>query len=83
MSLAKAYEYATAIEVGTFQYSSIVFVGVLDWIIWKQVPSLSDFFGVWLVMAAGFLIMKNSNLSKKISLPISPNDSANSNQLEN
>ncbi|CUI17774.1 putative EamA-like transporter family protein [Candidatus Protochlamydia naegleriophila] len=83
MSLAKAYEYATAPEVGTFQYSSVVFVGILDWMIWKQVPPISDLLGVLLVIVAGFLIMKNSNLSKKVSLPISPYDSTNSNPFEN
>lgn len=66
MSLVKAYEYATAAEVGTFQYSSVVFVGLLDWIIWKQIPPPSDLIGVVLVMLAGLLIMKNSTPSKQI-----------------
>ncbi len=82
MNLAKAYEYATASEVGTFQYSSIVIVGIFEWVIWKQVPLILDLFGILLVIVAGFFIMKNANLSKKVSLPL-PHDSTHLNSFEN
>ncbi|WP_068471252.1 DMT family transporter [Candidatus Protochlamydia phocaeensis] len=66
LSLVKAYEYASASEVGTFQYSSVIFVGILDWMIWNQVPPFSDLLGVLLVIIAGLLIIREAMKSQRI-----------------
>jgi len=53
--LIKAYQCAEPHEVGVFQYSSVVFAGFFDWIIWNKVPSLLTFIGIVLVIIGGAL----------------------------
>lgn len=55
--LVRAYLYADASQVGVFQYSSVVFVGILNWMIWGEIPSAADFLGVLLVAIAGGIII--------------------------
>lgn len=55
--LVRAYTYAEASQVGVFQYSSVVFVGILNWIIWGQIPPALDLLGVLLVATAGVIII--------------------------
>lgn len=59
ITLVNAYRYAKASEVGIYQYASVVFVGILDWIIWNNVPPVWDILGVILVTLAGILIIYN------------------------
>jgi drug/metabolite transporter (DMT)-like permease len=59
--LVRAYTYAEASQVGIYQYATIVFIGVLNWIIWGEVPSLIDLVGVILVAIAGIMIIRNSS----------------------
>ena len=60
MGLVKAYQYATASEVGVYQYTSVVFVAMIEWAVWGRTPSLSDFIGFLLVSAAGIFIIVTS-----------------------
>lgn len=53
--LIKSYHYAEAYEVGGWQYSSVVFAGFLDWIVWGTVPSLLTFMGMVMVVIGGVL----------------------------
>ncbi len=59
ITLVNAYRYAKASEVGIYQYASVVFVGILDWMIWNNVPPVWDILGVLLVTLAGILIIYN------------------------
>lgn len=61
LALVNAYKYAKASEVGIYQYSSVVFVGILNWIIWNEVPPLMDLLGVALVAIAGIIIIRHSS----------------------
>ena len=54
---AKAYQYGDAAKVGVFQYTSVLFAGLLDWLIWDTIPPLSDIGGVACVAIAGTLII--------------------------
>lgn len=58
ITLVSAYRYAKASEIGVYQYASVVFVGLLNWIVWGNVPPIWDIFGVVLVTAAGILIIR-------------------------
>lgn len=53
--LVKAYQCAEAHEIGVFQYSSVVFAGFFDWILWNKTPSLLTFIGVVCVIIGGAL----------------------------
>lgn len=65
--LVKAYTYAEASQVGVYQYSSVVFVGILNWIIWGQIPATMDLLGVLLVATAGVIIIYSGNNIKNTS----------------
>lgn len=65
LSLVKGYTYATASQVGIYQYTSIVFVGLLNWFIWNDVPPLSDLFGILLVAIAGMIIIRHGDAHPK------------------
>lgn len=59
MALVKAYQYADASQVGIYQYTSVVFVGLLDWLLWNSVPTTGEIFGILLVSIAGILIIRS------------------------
>lgn len=63
VALVEAYSLAEASQVGVYQYSTIVFVGLMDWLIWGIVPSLFDLFGVILVVLAGILIIRQKSVN--------------------
>jgi drug/metabolite transporter (DMT)-like permease len=60
--LVQAYKYASASEVGVYQYTSIVFVGILEWFIWARTPGLLDYIGFVLVSVAGIMIISSGKL---------------------
>jgi len=59
LSLIRAYTYATASQVGVYQYSSVVFVALIDWLFWSITPGITDFIGFVLVSIAGIFIILN------------------------
>ena len=56
--LTRAYAHAPAAQVGPFIYSSVVFAGLLEWILWKNVPDALSIAGAILVAAAGALALR-------------------------
>ena len=56
--LAKAYEYAPAAKIGVFQYFTILYVAIFDWLLWNKVLSLVDLIGALLIIVAGVIIIK-------------------------
>ncbi|MFA6916515.1 MAG: DMT family transporter [Parachlamydiales bacterium] len=61
LALIKGYHYADASQIGVYQYSSIVFVGLIEWMFWDNVPPLSDLLGILLVAIAGMIIIRNGH----------------------
>lgn len=59
ITLVTAYRFAQASEVGVFQYASVVFVGLIGWVLWNQVPTVWDLCGIVLVTLAGVLIIRS------------------------
>lgn len=64
--LVLAYSYASAHEVGVFQYVSVVFAGIWGWLIWNERPDLIEYLGIVLVMIGGSLVIL---LRKKNQIP--------------
>lgn len=60
MGLVKAYTYALASQVGVYQYTSVVFVALIEWMFWSRTPTLSDLIGFALVSIAGIYIIATS-----------------------
>lgn len=57
--IVEGYKLAPVSKVGVFQYTSVVFVALLEWMLWKDVPDLSDLLGFLLVATAGYFIIRS------------------------
>lgn len=53
-----AYRHASAGRIAPFNYSVVVFSGLIGWFVWKNTPDLLSLFGVVLVSAGGILSTK-------------------------
>lgn len=56
--LTRAYSHAPAAQVGPFIYSSVVFAGLLDWMLWARLPDGATVVGSLLVAVAGILALR-------------------------
>lgn len=61
MALVTSYKYAEAAQIGIYQYSSVVFVGLFDWYLWGAIPSYWELLGVVLVALAGIIIIRSNH----------------------
>lgn len=50
-----AYHYANAERIAPFNYSVVVFSGLIGWLVWKEMPGLLSGAGVLLVCAGGII----------------------------
>lgn len=53
-----AYRRASAGRIAPFNYSVVVFSGLIGWIVWRNAPDLLSLFGVILVSVGGILSTK-------------------------
>lgn len=53
--IIRAYRYASATELSPFNYTVVIFSGVLDWISFGNVPDIIALFGTILICAGGVL----------------------------
>jgi drug/metabolite transporter (DMT)-like permease len=67
--LVAAYSYAGASQIGIYQYMSVIFVGVFDWLLWNSVPTIGELVGVVLVTLAGVIVIKNGRINLHTSHP--------------
>ena len=65
LGLINAYRYAAASQVGVYQYTSIVFVALIEWLFWSRTPGLFDYMGFVLVTIAGIIIIFSSGPRSK------------------
>lgn len=59
IALVTAYKYADASKIGIYQYLSVVFVAILNWLLWNSVPNGQDILGAILVALAGIIIIRS------------------------
>jgi len=53
--LQYAYKFVEAVKLSPFNYSAIVFTGILDWMIFDHVPEVTAIIGIILVSVGGIL----------------------------
>jgi len=58
LALTRAYAHAPASQVGPFIYSSVVFAGALDWLLFARPPDAFTVAGGLLVAGAGILSLR-------------------------
>lgn len=55
--LTKAYQQASASDIGHFAYLAIVFSGLFAWALWAEVPDALSVIGALLVFSSGFITL--------------------------
>lgn len=53
-----AYRYASAVKLGAFVYTTIVFTALIDWAVWKHAPTLYVYLGMALVIGGGLIAIR-------------------------
>jgi drug/metabolite transporter (DMT)-like permease len=78
--LVMAYAHASAAKVSPFNYSVVVFAGLIDWFVWDRVPNLLSVAGVVLVCVGGIIATihhhqtKDGSVSKRSPMNAVPLD---------
>lgn len=55
--LAKAYTYASPTILGPFNYSIVIFAGLIQWIFWGTIPDAMGFAGIFFIALGGLLTL--------------------------
>lgn len=53
--LILAYQHASAQRLASFNYSVVIFSGLIGWIVWNHVPDAISFLGILIICAGGLL----------------------------
>jgi drug/metabolite transporter (DMT)-like permease len=56
-----AYRYASAVKVGPFIYTVIVFTALIDWFLWNRAPTVVVIFGMALVIGGGIIAIRKQS----------------------
>ena len=56
-----AYRYASAVKVGPFIYTVIVFTALIDWVLWNRAPTLFVLLGMALVVGGGIIAIRKQS----------------------
>lgn len=62
VSFTMSLRYASAAEVAPLLYTSVIFAGLIDWWVWKNVPTLTSIAGMVIICIGSLMTM---NFSKK------------------
>ena len=65
MATFHAVKYAEARQLSPFMYSSVIFSGIYEWLIWNQSPHLLGYLGIILIFAGGAWIVYVSRVPKR------------------
>ncbi|HMO49788.1 MAG TPA: DMT family transporter [Kiritimatiellia bacterium] len=61
--LTRGYASAPAGQIGYFQYSAVVFAGLMDWWLWHESPDLASVIGMVIICAAGIAASRQGPIS--------------------
>jgi drug/metabolite transporter (DMT)-like permease len=56
--LTRGYSLAPVASVGPFIYSSVLFAGIIDWLLWANLPDAYSLVGAALVVLGGATTMR-------------------------
>jgi drug/metabolite transporter (DMT)-like permease len=70
--LILAYTQASPARMSPLNYSVVVFAGLINWLVWDQVPNLLSAAGVVLVCAGGIVATIHHHKSRQGHRPVSP-----------
>ena len=61
--IAKAFHHASPVILGPFNYSSILFAGLLDWLLYGVRPSMLSWIGIALVCLSGIWMIRHAKIA--------------------
>lgn len=64
ISLTGAMRYAAAHDAAPFLYTSVIFAGLIDWIVWKNKPGMISIVGMIIVCIGGIITMLKGTAKK-------------------
>lgn len=65
MALVAGYKFASASQIGVYQYCSVVFVGLINWLIWGSIPTIGEMIGALLVAIAGIIVIRSGSKKRE------------------
>ena len=66
--IVRAYQIAEASYVAVFEYVFLIFAVFWGYVLWGDLPSLTGFFGIMLIVGAGTVIVLRSRSAKDRSI---------------
>lgn len=57
--LTKSYSLVPAAQVGPYTYASVIFAGLLGWLLWGETPDPASFAGAALIIIAGIMTLRS------------------------
>jgi len=66
--MTQAYHYAPATQVGPFIYTSVLFAGIFDWLVFVRYPDGFTLLGALLVVAAGVVTLRTAKRATEAGL---------------
>lgn len=67
--LTAGYRYAAPGRVGALLYTAVAVAGILDWILWRQMPDALSILGIALIAGTGAAILKLTSRSPAAAPP--------------
>lgn len=64
LCMVKAYSITSPSVVSSFEYSGLVWVGLLGYLVWGEIPNSSSLVGAGLIVISGLYIIKRESLLK-------------------
>ena len=55
-SLTYAYRYGKASEIAVYNYTNIIFAGIIDFLLWQEIPDLLSFLGGFVIIAVSIFV---------------------------
>ncbi len=65
--LTKTYSYIPATKAACMIYLSVIFSGLFEWVLWKQIPPISVMYGSGLIVLGGVLVLLDKKQPIKMS----------------
>ncbi|GAB4186946.1 MAG: DMT family transporter [Wenzhouxiangellaceae bacterium] len=71
VALATAFRKAQASAIAPFEYSAMLWVVLLDWLVWGTLPGLRLYMGAAIIIAAGiYILRREASVARNSALPV-------------
>jgi drug/metabolite transporter (DMT)-like permease len=64
MCSSKAYQHEQASRIAPFEYVMIIWVTLLSYLVWSEVPDLPTFLGVLIIIMSGIYVLRREGVNE-------------------